>query len=248
MQGSRTAEGVTHARASALIRGAVRPLEVTFGRPATAPALDAASVPKAGVLAHLSLDADFHAMTNNSSTLAKFKEEIVTDVARELSKRSSEVQIASLCAGPGSIVVGVVVDESEPARAATLAVEIPSGRLSKHVGTYSVKAVDIVAVGTLSSSGPSEKPGDAQVAVIDVGEFDEYTAVYRDKVGMHLQDTVSPPRNHAEMRCCAVCGVSCLWKERIHAAPLHRQRRNRALWVESALGLGPSASYCTRHR
>ena len=32
MQGSRTAEGVTHARASALIRGAVRPLEVTFGR------------------------------------------------------------------------------------------------------------------------------------------------------------------------------------------------------------------------
>ncbi len=32
MQGSRTAEGVTHARASALIRGALRPLEVTFGR------------------------------------------------------------------------------------------------------------------------------------------------------------------------------------------------------------------------
>ena len=55
LQGSRTAEGVTHARASALIRGAVRPLEVTFGRSSKA-AISAAATSR-------SMEREYTAMT-----------------------------------------------------------------------------------------------------------------------------------------------------------------------------------------
>ena len=82
MQGSKTAEGVTHVRASALIQKAVRPLKVTLGRPSTAPALDAAGGRKAGVQATLTIDTDYGALVSDTAKLAGFKTELVTEMAR----------------------------------------------------------------------------------------------------------------------------------------------------------------------
>ena len=101
-------------------------------------------VPKAGVQASLTIDADYDTLSNKPFKLAGFKAEVVTEMARELMKAPSEIQITSLRAG--STIVDVFIAEIDPVRAAALEAQIRSGPLSKQVGRYSVKAVAVSAV------------------------------------------------------------------------------------------------------
>ena len=101
-------------------------------------------VPKAGVQASLTIDADYDTLSNNPFKLAGFKAEVVTEMARELMKAPSEIQITSLRAG--STILDVFIAEIDPVRAAALEAQIRSGPLSKQVGRYSVKAVAVSAV------------------------------------------------------------------------------------------------------
>ena len=167
LQGSKTAEGVTHVRASALIQKAVRPLKVTLGRPSTAPALDAAGGRKAGVQATLTIDTDYGALVSDTAKLAGFKTELVTEMARELRKSPSEIQITSLRAG--STVVGVFIEEIDPARAAALEAEIRSGPLSEHVGGYSVKAVEVsIAKAATPADAPKVAEASPKTEIADI--------------------------------------------------------------------------------
>jgi hypothetical protein len=105
---------------------------------------DAMGVARAGVQASLTIDAAYDTVISSAAKLAGFKMEIVSEMARELKKAPSEIQITSLRSG--STIVGVFIEESDPAKAATLAAHIRSGLLSQQIGRYPVTAADASVV------------------------------------------------------------------------------------------------------
>jgi hypothetical protein len=72
-------------------------------------------------------------------------------MAQELKKSPSEIRITSLRAG--SVIVGVFIEEGDPERAASLETQIRSGPLSKQVGGYPVKAVQVSTVASANGLG-----------------------------------------------------------------------------------------------
>ena len=112
---------------------------------------------KAGVQTTLTIDTDYDALTNDPSKLAKFKTDIASEMARELRKPLSDIQITSIRAG--STIVGVFIEENDPARAAALETQIRSGPLSKQIGKYPVKAVETSIVKPPPTG--SKQPADA---------------------------------------------------------------------------------------
>jgi hypothetical protein len=105
---------------------------------------DAMGVARAGVQASLTIDAAYDTVISSAAKLAGFKMEIVSEMARELKKAPSEIQITSLRSG--STIVGVFIEESDPAKAAALAAHIRSGLLSQQIGRYPVTAADASVV------------------------------------------------------------------------------------------------------
>ena len=123
------------------------------------PGRPTAGVAKAGVQASLTIDTDYNTLVSDAAKLAGFKTEVVSEMARELKKAPSEIQITSLRSG--STIVGVFIEESDPAKAAALATEVRSGPLSRRIGTYAVTAVEASTVQAPSTSAPSAHEGPA---------------------------------------------------------------------------------------
>jgi hypothetical protein len=121
-------------------------------RMTVASAPDSASF-KAGVQANLTIDKDYNTLLSDSSKLAEFKTEVVSEMARALRKPLFEIEIISLRSG--STIVDVFIEESDPGRAAALQAEVRFGTLSKQVGRYSVKAVEVLIVAATNILGPS---------------------------------------------------------------------------------------------
>ena len=92
----------------------------------------------------LTIDTEYNTLVSDAAKLAAFKTEVVSEMARELKKSPSEIQITSLRAG--SVIVDVFIEESDPVRAATFDSRIRSGAVSKQVGGYSVKSVKVSTV------------------------------------------------------------------------------------------------------
>jgi hypothetical protein len=117
-------------------------------------------VPKAGVQIFLTLDKEYHELVNvhvnGVLALPEFKQEVVTAMARELKKSPSDIWITSIRAGSwplaGSTIVALFIEESGLDKAAALDAQIRSGPLSKQVGKYSVKVVEVVTIKPASAS------------------------------------------------------------------------------------------------
>ena len=111
-----------------------------------------ASFLKAGVQLNVTIDTDYNTLVGNASMLATFKMEIVAEMARSLRCNQSAIQILSLRAG--STIVDVFIKEDNPTSAATLEVQIRYGPLSKRIGAYSVKDVQVLVIKPTLTAAP----------------------------------------------------------------------------------------------
>ena len=123
--------GIEAVRASMAMEAGCSPSEITGLE--IFPAED----PEAGLRFSLTIDADL----DDPSALESLKTELVSELALELTEPPSNIEITSLRAG--STIAGVFVRGKDRARAAAWSNRLRSGRLSKRIGKYTVKAVAV---------------------------------------------------------------------------------------------------------